>query len=192
MIVLTWRIADGEWRGAELKDYVTVIESTAGRVVALLQALKVRLPADGLLDAKTLIGKTAVIVCRNDPYVGQDGEMRDSTKIKAYKPIEGGDAQLRHPERLPGRRGRRGLRRRRAVLRWPPRTTEVCGVSERKVTPEGIAEHRSEMAGRWLTTAADKIAELPTEAYPFGVALVALGWQLAAVEAQLALIAERR
>jgi hypothetical protein len=90
MIVLTWRILDGEWRGAELKDYVTVIESTAGRIVALLQALQFAIPPDGLLDPKALEGKSAVIVCRNDPYVGQDGEMRDSTKIKAYKPRETG------------------------------------------------------------------------------------------------------
>jgi hypothetical protein len=85
MLVITWRIDEGEWRGAEIRDWVTVIESTAGRVVSLLQALEVEIPADGMLEPTKLAGKGCEIVVRAEDWTDKDGELRESTKVKGYR-----------------------------------------------------------------------------------------------------------
>lgn len=84
MLVLTWRVEQGEWRGSEIREWVTVIESTAGKVVALLQYTGTPVPPDGMLDPSALVGKRAEIVVRPDTYV-KDGEVKPTTKIKGYR-----------------------------------------------------------------------------------------------------------
>jgi hypothetical protein len=90
MLVITWRIVVGDMRGAEIKDWVTVIESTAGKVVALMQALAYVPPADGMLQANALVGKRAQIVVRNEPFTGDDGEVRETPKVKGHRPLDNG------------------------------------------------------------------------------------------------------
>jgi hypothetical protein len=90
MLVITWRVDAGEWKGAELRDHVTVVEATAGRVVSLLMALGIAIPESGMLAPSTLVGKRATIVVRNDPFRGDDGEMRDSSKVKGYRAADNG------------------------------------------------------------------------------------------------------
>lgn len=87
MIVLTWRVASGDWKGSEIRDWVTVTEASAGKVVALLQHTGTPIPPDGNLPVADLIGRKCLIVVRPDTYV-KDGETRETTKVKGYKPLD--------------------------------------------------------------------------------------------------------
>ena len=89
MLVITWRILSGDERGAEIKDWIPVMESTAGKVVALLQALAYT-PSGDMLEAKALIGKRAQIVIRLDQYTGDDGEIRERGKVRGHRPLDNG------------------------------------------------------------------------------------------------------
>lgn len=87
MIVLTWRIEDGQFMGAELRDWVVITEGAAGKVVALLQYTGTPIPADGMLNPRTLIGRSALIVVRAEDYTDREtGDIKSSTKVKGYKP----------------------------------------------------------------------------------------------------------
>ena len=90
MLSITWRIEKGDWKGAEIRDWVTAIESTAGRVRALFIALDYTPPADGNMLPKALVGKVGTIVVRAEDYTGRDGEIRTSTKVKGYRARDNG------------------------------------------------------------------------------------------------------
>lgn len=89
-IVLDLQVVNGDWRGAEKRDWITITEASLGRVVQVLQAFGIPIP-EGEFELKVadLIGKQAEVVLRNEAWTGRDGEQRESVKVKGYKPITG-------------------------------------------------------------------------------------------------------
>lgn len=86
MIVLDLQVCAGEWSGAEIRDWVTVIESTLGKVVQVLQAFGITIPeGDWELKVSDLVGKVAEIVVRPDSYTDGGGELKETTKVKGYR-----------------------------------------------------------------------------------------------------------
>lgn len=98
-IVLDLRVTAGEWRGAEKRDWVTITESSLGRVVQVLEAFGIEIP-EGEFEFKPsdLVGKTAEVVLREETYVvapekrkgSDDDGTRTGVKVKGYKPVTPG------------------------------------------------------------------------------------------------------
>lgn len=92
--VVDWRVAAGEYTGAEKRDWVTITEPAMGRVVQLIEACGQEVPQQDFASFEALRdwlvemlrkGPAAEMILRNETYVGRDGDAREGTKIKGYR-----------------------------------------------------------------------------------------------------------
>lgn len=84
-VEISWTVAEGEYSGAEIREWLVVLETTRGKVVALLQAVGIDIP-DGDFELKVadLVGRHAQIFCRSEPSYKDPDKM--VTKVAGYKP----------------------------------------------------------------------------------------------------------
>lgn len=82
---LSWTVSGGDYQGAEIRDWLVVIETTRGKVVALLQAVGIEI-AGGEFELRVadLIGRVAEVVLRSEPSY-KDPE-RMVTRVAGYRP----------------------------------------------------------------------------------------------------------
>lgn len=104
-IVMDWRVAAGEYRGAEQRDWLTLWgDGALGNVVQLLDACEIPVPTEEFPDlgamadwlAKTVgefKGRVEAVVRQGDPYTDSEGVEREGgPKIVGYrKPGPGSD-----------------------------------------------------------------------------------------------------
>jgi hypothetical protein len=95
-VQIDWRVAVGEYQGAEQRDWITLTDPAMGRVVQVLEAAGVEIPdaefdnyeamADWL--AKALENATVEMLIRLEP--GRKDPSKEWPTIKGYrKPAEG-------------------------------------------------------------------------------------------------------
>ena len=95
--LVDWRVAGGQFTGAEKRDWITFTEGAMGRIVQLIEACGQEVPTEdfkdygGLRDwVVAMLKKDGIItelVVREEPWVGKDGETRMGTKIKGYRKV---------------------------------------------------------------------------------------------------------
>lgn len=86
-VVVDLQVAEGDFAGAEIRDWITITEASMGRVVQALQGLGIDTSRDVDLDVGELVGRRAEVVVREDTYVDRQGETRTSMKVKGYRPV---------------------------------------------------------------------------------------------------------
>jgi hypothetical protein len=103
-IEVDWRVASGDWKGAEQRDWFTFMESTLGGVAQLLEACAIDRPTqefdsyeqmrDWVADELDKAPRTVMVV-RNeaDRYQKKDGTWVDTErpKIQGYRRPDEGD-----------------------------------------------------------------------------------------------------
>jgi hypothetical protein len=94
-VLVDWRVAGGEFKGAEKRDWVTLTEPAMGRIVQLIEACGEQVPQEDFASYDELadwlagmLKKDSVLtelVVREEPWTGKDGETRMGTKVKGYR-----------------------------------------------------------------------------------------------------------
>lgn len=89
-VALELQIAAGDFAGAELRDWLTVTESSLGRVVQFLQAFRYPVPEGEFdLKVKELVGRTAEAVVRDKP--SRKDPDKTFPEIVGYRLLSGDD-----------------------------------------------------------------------------------------------------
>jgi hypothetical protein len=108
-VKVEWRVTAGPYRGSEIKDWITLTEKAMGRVVQVLEAAAVEIPAQefesyeqmadwlaGALKGKQVDGVVRLEPSRKDPS-------KEWPTLKGYKrPAEGSDVPADGPSNAPG------------------------------------------------------------------------------------------
>ncbi len=90
-IKLTLEVLGGEYAGGEIRDGLYFSPKAMPFVMQRLQALGVQIPAGPFqLTASQLVGKRAVVTCRDEEYEGTNGPAK-TLRVKSYDPA--GSAQ---------------------------------------------------------------------------------------------------
>jgi hypothetical protein len=102
-VQVDWRVLDGDFVGAEQRDWITITNASMGRVVQLLNAIGVEVPGEEF-DSREAVSKWLAgvlekgLVCemivRNESWVGRDGEAREGVKVKGYRPPSAGSSDV--------------------------------------------------------------------------------------------------
>lgn len=82
---LSYTVESGEYQGAEIRDWLVVVQATLGKVRALIEATGGTWPLEEI-DPKDLIGRYLEVVTRREPHY-QDPE-KMVTKVAGYKPAK--------------------------------------------------------------------------------------------------------
>lgn len=86
-IVVDLQVCEGDFSGAEIRDWITVTEVSMGRVVQVLQALGFDTDKDVDLQVAEMVGKRAEVVVREESYTNRDGDLKTSMKVKGYRAV---------------------------------------------------------------------------------------------------------
>ncbi len=81
----------GEERGASIRDWITVIPSTYGKVRQVLEGFGLPLPSEGgSVSANAFVGKTCKVIVRPEEKNDGSGDFVD--RVKGYKALTDDDA----------------------------------------------------------------------------------------------------
>jgi hypothetical protein len=72
---------EGPNKGGRIRDWITVIPTTAGKVKQVLTALGLEVDGKYTIDPDNLVGRKAQILVRNELYDG-----KERSKVKGYEP----------------------------------------------------------------------------------------------------------
>ena len=109
-VKVTWSVAAGPYRGSDMKDWITFTEKAMGRVVQVLEAAAIEIPAQefdsyeqmadwlaGALKGRTVDGVVRLKPSRKDPS-------KEWPEIVGYKrPLEGSDVPTDGLSNAPGK-----------------------------------------------------------------------------------------
>lgn len=82
---LSWTVIDGEYDGAEIREWLVYTPAAIGKFKALIQATGVEVnQEDAELQPDALIGRHALIVVRTEP--GRNDSTKVFSVVKGYRP----------------------------------------------------------------------------------------------------------
>lgn len=94
-VIIDWRVQNGEYKGAEQRDYITLTEAAMGRVVQVLEAGGIATPdtdfesyekmADWLAEQIKKANPLVEAIVRDEDWIDKEGQERTSAKIKGYR-----------------------------------------------------------------------------------------------------------
>lgn len=82
---LSYTVETGEYQGAEIRDWLVVVQATLGKVRALVEATGGIWPTEEI-DPKAMIGRYLEVVTRREPHYKDPEKM--VTKVAGYKPAK--------------------------------------------------------------------------------------------------------